>query len=159
MAIDYRTDYRGPGLTDNSLHADPVEQFEEWFRAAQQAGIPEPNAMTLATASAQGEPAARMLLLKQADARGFTFFTNYGSAKAADLGFESAGVSGVLLAGAAPPGEGYRIRVAGAVGGVGGVLRVAAARGAGWGVGVPAECGVAVTERVGGRGEAGGDEV
>ncbi|MBM3739558.1 MAG: pyridoxamine 5'-phosphate oxidase [Acidobacteria bacterium] len=85
MAIDYRTDYRGPGLTDNSLHADPVEQFEEWFRAAQQAGIPEPNAMTLATASAQGEPAARMLLLKQADARGFTFFTNYGSAKAADL--------------------------------------------------------------------------
>lgn len=85
MAIDYRTDYQLPPLDFALLAADPVEQFLAWFREAEVAGLPEPNAMTVATVSPSGEPSARMLLLKSADARGFTFYTNYGSAKASDL--------------------------------------------------------------------------
>lgn len=85
MAIDYRTDYQAPPLDFALLAENPVEQFLAWFEAAVTAGLPEPNAMTVATVSPSGEPSARMLLLKSADARGFTFYTNYGSAKASDL--------------------------------------------------------------------------
>ncbi len=85
MAIDYRTDYQAPPIKESALSEDPIEQFNLWFGDAMEAGIPEPNAMTLATVSGAGEPAARMLLLKQADQRGFVFFSNYQSAKAQEL--------------------------------------------------------------------------
>ncbi len=64
---------------------DPVELFNEWFAAAQAAGVEVPEVMTLATADADGRPSARMLLLKSADERGFTFFTGYESRKGQEL--------------------------------------------------------------------------
>ena len=73
------------GLYESDLHPDPFSQFGRWFDEAQHAGLVEPNAMTLATASRDGMPSARMVLLKGYDARGFVFYTNYESAKARDL--------------------------------------------------------------------------
>jgi pyridoxamine 5'-phosphate oxidase len=65
--------------------ADPIARFAEWLELARQANLPEPTAMAVATAGADGMPAVRMLLLKQCDERGFVFYTNLGSPKAADL--------------------------------------------------------------------------
>ena len=64
---------------------DPIAQFKAWFEVATQGGVPEPTAMAVATAGADGMPSVRMLLLKGADARGFVFYTNLGSPKAAEL--------------------------------------------------------------------------
>jgi pyridoxamine 5'-phosphate oxidase len=64
---------------------DPLRRFEEWLDAARSAGAVFPETMTLATASADGAPSARMVLLKGADANGFVFFTGYESRKAAEL--------------------------------------------------------------------------
>jgi pyridoxamine 5'-phosphate oxidase len=64
---------------------DPVALFGEWFEEAQAAGVEVPEAMTLATSDAEGRPSARMLLLKSADERGFTFFTGYESRKGKEL--------------------------------------------------------------------------
>jgi pyridoxamine 5'-phosphate oxidase len=64
---------------------DPVEQFARWFADAIGAGLPEPNAMVLATSSAGGRPSARTVLLKGFDEHGFVFFTNYESRKGRDL--------------------------------------------------------------------------
>src|SRR3954454_2440635 len=64
---------------------DPIELFQEWFEEARAAGIEVPEAMTLATADSEGRPSARMLLLKGADERGFTFFTGYESRKGREL--------------------------------------------------------------------------
>lgn len=64
---------------------DPVAQFTLWFAEATAAGLPEPNAMILATSSAGGRPSARTVLLKEFDERGFVFFTNYESRKGRDL--------------------------------------------------------------------------
>ena len=64
---------------------DPIAQFAEWFKLAAQESQPEPTAMAVATAGPDGMPAVRMLLLKGFDARGFVFYTNLGSPKAADL--------------------------------------------------------------------------
>ncbi len=65
--------------------ADPIWRFALWLKAAQEARLPEPTAMTLATASAAGVPAARMVLLKDFDERGFVFYTNLESDKGRDL--------------------------------------------------------------------------
>jgi pyridoxamine 5'-phosphate oxidase len=65
---------------------DPLAVFREWFEEARQAGNEVPEAMTLATADADGRPSARMVLLKSADERGFTFFTGYESRKGRELG-------------------------------------------------------------------------
>jgi pyridoxamine 5'-phosphate oxidase len=73
------------GLPDAADDADPIDLFEHWFEAAQESGILLPDAMTLATATPDGVPSARMVLLKQVDERGFVFFTNYGSPKAREL--------------------------------------------------------------------------
>lgn len=62
-----------------------MEQFARWFNEAREGGVPEPNAMTLATSSAEGVPAARIVLLKGFDARGFVFYSNYESPKGRDL--------------------------------------------------------------------------
>jgi pyridoxamine 5'-phosphate oxidase len=64
---------------------DPLELFREWFVAAQESGLDLPEAMTLATASADGSPSARTVLLKGTDERGFVFFTNYESRKGREL--------------------------------------------------------------------------
>ena len=73
------------GLPDAAVDADPIELFGLWFEAAQESGILLPEAMSLATASQDGFPSVRMVLLKQADQKGFVFFTNFGSQKAQEL--------------------------------------------------------------------------
>lgn len=73
------------GMPDADSDADPIRLFQAWFKAARKSGLFLPEAMTLATASQEGKPSARMVLLKHADEHGFVFFTNYGSRKAAEL--------------------------------------------------------------------------
>lgn len=82
---DLRKDYSLAGLLEQNLARDPFRQFDQWFREAEAAKINEPNAMTLATASAEGVPSSRVVLLKGVDGRGFVFFTNYESLKGRDL--------------------------------------------------------------------------
>lgn len=82
---DLRKEYALAGLSETDLPTDPFQQFDRWFNEAKNAGVLEPNAMTLATVTAAGTPAARTVLLKAFDEAGFVFFTNYESAKAADL--------------------------------------------------------------------------
>lgn len=82
---DLRTEYMRATLDESSVAADPLRQFERWFADAVNAQVPEPNAMTLATVGAEGDPSARIVLLKGADERGFTFFTNYASRKGREL--------------------------------------------------------------------------
>ena len=78
-------DYGRWQLTEADVAADPVAQFGRWFADAQAANVPEPNAMTVATADASAAPSARVVLLKDVDDRGFAFFTNYESRKGRDL--------------------------------------------------------------------------
>jgi len=73
------------GLPPATDDADPIDLFESWFEAAQEAGVLLPEAVTLATASTDGVPSARMVLLKGVDRGGFVFFTNYGSRKAREM--------------------------------------------------------------------------
>ena len=82
---DLRREYASRALDENDAHANPIEQFTIWFDEALQSQMIDVNAMTLATASAKGEPSARIVLLKGADADGFVFYTNYDSAKGRDL--------------------------------------------------------------------------
>lgn len=77
-----REDYTQAELSRKNLQDDPFKQFELWFQQACNADLAEPNAMVLATASAQGEPLVRTVLLKYFDSNGFVFFTNYESRKA-----------------------------------------------------------------------------
>jgi pyridoxamine 5'-phosphate oxidase len=72
-------------LTEDELLPDPIELVGRWLADAQAAGIAQPDAMTLATATPDGRPSARAVLLKGIDARGFAFFTNYESRKASEL--------------------------------------------------------------------------
>jgi pyridoxamine 5'-phosphate oxidase len=80
-----RKEYRMAALDRAGLDPDPVVQFGRWFDQAVGAGLPEPNAMTLATASAGGRPSARVVLLKGYDDRGFVFYSNYDSRKGEEL--------------------------------------------------------------------------
>lgn len=73
------------GLDEKLIDLDPIKQFQTWFNDAIKAKVPMPEAMTLATATPDGRPSARMVLLKQVDHDGFVFFTNYRSAKARQL--------------------------------------------------------------------------
>ena len=72
-------------MDERDLEADPLLQFQRWFAAARAAAVPTPEAMALATSSSGGRPSARMVLLKEADERGFCFFTNYESRKGREL--------------------------------------------------------------------------
>lgn len=86
MALaDMRKDYTLAGLREKDLAKNPFRQFERWFQEAEAAKIPEPNAMTLATTGREGRPAARTVLLKGCDGRGFVFYTNYESRKGREL--------------------------------------------------------------------------
>lgn len=80
-----REDYRKGHLVEEAAPAEPLPLFHEWLAAAIDAGLPEPYAMTLATATADGVPSARIVLLRTADEAGFTFFTNYDSRKGTEL--------------------------------------------------------------------------
>ena len=82
---DLRRDYALASLDISDVVADPIAQFSAWFANATDAAIAEPNAMTLATVTADGAPDARIVLLKGVDARGFSFFTDYRSQKGRDL--------------------------------------------------------------------------
>ncbi|MBK8335432.1 MAG: pyridoxamine 5'-phosphate oxidase [Sterolibacteriaceae bacterium] len=80
-----REDYRKGQLVEEAAPTEPLPLFHEWLAAAIDAGLPEPHAMTLATATADGVPSARIVLLRTADETGFTFFTNYDSRKGTEL--------------------------------------------------------------------------
>ena len=82
---DLRQNYTRDGLSEANASPNPIEQFSVWLEQALSAQLPEPNAMTLATVTPQGQPSARMVLLKGFDARGFVFFTNYESNKGQQL--------------------------------------------------------------------------
>ncbi|MEX2276131.1 MAG: pyridoxamine 5'-phosphate oxidase [Actinomycetota bacterium] len=80
-----RSGFHERTLRRHDLRADPIEQFRSWLSDAERARIPLPNAMSLATADANGRPSARHVLLRGLDERGFTFFTNLASRKGRDL--------------------------------------------------------------------------
>ncbi|MDP4626358.1 MAG: pyridoxamine 5'-phosphate oxidase [Akkermansiaceae bacterium] len=82
---DFRKEYTSQGLHRRDLHDDPTELFDKWFRQATELGVHEPNAMTLATVAPDGSPSQRTVLLKAFDQKGYTFFTNYNSTKAAHI--------------------------------------------------------------------------
>jgi pyridoxamine 5'-phosphate oxidase len=86
--MDYkalRKEYKQGELLDDSIEQDPFGLFGRWFGQAQEAGIDDVNAMTLATSAQNGKPSARIVLLKGFDDLGFTFFTNYESRKGIEL--------------------------------------------------------------------------
>jgi pyridoxamine 5'-phosphate oxidase len=72
-------------LDISTTDPDPLRQFQKWFRAAERAGVPEPEAMSVATATPGGKPSSRMVLLRGSDDRGLVFYTNYGSRKGREL--------------------------------------------------------------------------
>lgn len=80
-----RKQYSLGSLDETDVERDPIRQFERWFDHALAAQLPEPNAMTLATVGADGQPSARIVLIKGVDERGFVFFTNYTSRKGREL--------------------------------------------------------------------------
>jgi pyridoxamine 5'-phosphate oxidase len=80
-----RREYTREALAEADVDADPVVQFGRWFEQAEQAGLLEPTAMTLATATPDGRPSARMVLLRGFDERGFCFYTNHESRKGVEL--------------------------------------------------------------------------
>jgi pyridoxamine 5'-phosphate oxidase len=82
---DLRKDYCLSSLSEEDVHANPIEQFSKWFQEAILAEVAEANAMCLSTVSADGQPSSRIMLIKDVDPRGFTWFTNYESRKGQDL--------------------------------------------------------------------------
>ncbi len=86
MDLDHlRREYHKDGLPLDGLDDNPFKQFELWMADAIAFGLSDPTAMTLATVNKDGRPAQRIVLLKQFNEQGFTFYTNYGSRKAADI--------------------------------------------------------------------------
>lgn len=84
-ATHARKEYEQATLDETTVARDPIRQFAAWYDEAVAAGVPEPEAMTLATATPAGRPSARVVLLRGFDARGFCFYTNYGSHKGREL--------------------------------------------------------------------------
>lgn len=82
---DLRVHYDAGVLDVADLSPDPQGSFQTWFSEAVSVGLPEPNAMILATAAADGQPSARTVLLKELDTRGLSFYTNHGSRKGAEI--------------------------------------------------------------------------
>jgi len=82
---DLRREYTKNGLLESDVDTDPFRQFSIWFEQAKNAGIMEPNAMSHATVSPEGQPSIRIVLLKGVDEKGFIFFTNYESRKGKDM--------------------------------------------------------------------------
>jgi len=84
-ASSLRKEYTSAGLDETDLDSDPIVQFHRWFEKVIDADLHEPNAMILATATEDGRPSARTVLLKGYDERGFVFYTNYEGRKAGEL--------------------------------------------------------------------------
>jgi pyridoxamine 5'-phosphate oxidase len=80
-----RKEYSRHSLDESDVDLSPFAQFDLWFQQTLNAGLPEPNAMALATATTDGKPSVRMVLLKGFDERGFVFFTNYEGRKSIEL--------------------------------------------------------------------------
>ena len=80
-----RQDYLNAALSEADVDTNPLTQFAHWFNEAQTAQVPEPNAMTLATVSEDGQPSARIVLIKEARIDGVVWFTNYDSRKGQEL--------------------------------------------------------------------------
>ncbi len=85
MLFHLREDYQSQPLNTSEMEAEPANQLRQWFQDALSAGVREPNAMTLATATPDGKPSARIVLLKDFGPEGFSFFTNYQSRKGSQL--------------------------------------------------------------------------
>jgi pyridoxamine 5'-phosphate oxidase len=100
----------GYSVDVETLHRDPLQQFRQWYAEAEAAGVAVPEAMTLATATADGRPSARIVLLKRADDSGFGFHTNYESRKGTEL---ASNPRAALLFHWQP--QGRQVRVEGAV--------------------------------------------
>jgi len=81
-----RSEYLAASLSETDTHADPIKQFDKWFNEALKAEVTEPTAMTLATATTDGRPSARIVLLKGFNNDGFVFYTNYLSRKGKEIG-------------------------------------------------------------------------
>ncbi|PXW98565.1 pyridoxamine 5'-phosphate oxidase [Sphaerotilus hippei] len=82
---DLRKSYEAGELDEHQSASEPLTQFEGWLDAALKAGLPEPNAMTVATVGADGRPSTRIVLIKGCDARGIVWYTNYDSRKGREL--------------------------------------------------------------------------
>ena len=82
---DLRKSYERAELSENASHADPLRQFEQWLQEEISSQVPEPNAMTLATVASNLRPSTRVVLIKDYDERGITWFTNYDSRKGLEL--------------------------------------------------------------------------
>jgi pyridoxamine 5'-phosphate oxidase len=85
LAVAERPLVRSPPMEEHELDADPVRQFGVWYDAAQAAGVAQADATALATATPDGQPSVRLVLLKGYDERGFVFYTNHHSRKATEL--------------------------------------------------------------------------
>ena len=82
---DLRKEYSRTSLTETDVLANPIDQFVKWFDEALSAEVPEANAMSMSTVGTNGRPSSRILLIKDVDRRGFTWFTNYESRKGTEL--------------------------------------------------------------------------
>lgn len=80
-----RREYTRHELSEDSVLANPFEQFDAWFHEAVESQVPEPNAMSISTVDAQGRPSSRIVLLKGFDQKGLVFYTNYESRKAREI--------------------------------------------------------------------------
>jgi pyridoxamine 5'-phosphate oxidase len=80
-----RKDYQLASLSETEVASDPIQQFSTWFEQARKAEVAEVNAMSLSTVSPEGRPSSRIVLIKEFDQRGFSWFTNYDSSKGHDL--------------------------------------------------------------------------
>ena len=83
---ELRKSYEKAELDESASQADPLQQFDQWLKEAVQGEVPEPNAMTLATVGSNLRPSTRVVLIKDYDARGIVWYTNYGSRKGLELG-------------------------------------------------------------------------
>ncbi len=82
---DLRKSYERAELSEDASHADPWQQFDQWFHEALKSELPEPNAMTVATVGSDLRPSTRVVLIKGYDARGIVWYTNYSSRKGLEL--------------------------------------------------------------------------
>lgn len=92
MTIDFqqlRREFQNEGLDTEQLTENPIDLFQQWLQQSIDAGIPDANAMTVATVADNGQPSQRIVLLKEIDNRGFVFYTNYHSRKATELNHSS----------------------------------------------------------------------
>lgn len=105
--VDLREEYNKDSLDIKDLAQNPIVQFEYWFDEAVGANLPEPHAFMVSTVNTEGKPSARIVLLRNADENGFTFFTNYNSRKGHDIEAKPYASATFFLAAVATPGT-YR---------------------------------------------------